>query len=640
MSSISHMFNFKIEPPFWWANMKDTSLQLMVYGDRISDYEVKISNPTIFVLNIVRFDSPNYLDIYLDISHAAPCTFEIAFRKKDGTDEFKVDYELRKRAENQDDLVSFDSSDTLYLIMVDRFAKGSDVNYGTLEIPKKERSEEEEEEETKDEKDKEETKDEKEDVFNDPNFPSIKTPYLVDRNNPDLRHGGDIKGIIQHLDYISDLGVTAIWLTPIFTNDMKGGSYHGYASTDYYSVDPRFGTNEDLCNLVEIAHKKKIKIIMDQVFNHCGSNHIWSKDIPSRDWFNFPDKKVQTTHEKELLFSPYASELDLAEFNDGFFVETMPDLNQRNPHLKKYLIQNSIWWIEYTRINGIRQDTFPYADQKMMNEWIEKVNEEYPKFNIVGECWIENTLGSSMWQKGNIISPLKSNLKTVMDFSFTKIIHDATHKETNFEQGYSQLFKLLNYDFVYPNIRGVLRFLDNHDTDRFLNQKPKDINGFKHGITVLLTLPGIPQLFYGTEIMMYGSKEITDGNVRKDFPGGWNTDKINCFEESGRTPMQNEAFNFIKKLLNWRKGSKIISKGSMKHFRVYEGVYVYVRKYKEKSILIILNGTEKSVKLPLERYQEVIGNHAKATDVITNKIVDFKSPILLLKPREINILEF
>ncbi|KAH0787359.1 alpha-amylase [Histomonas meleagridis] len=638
----------KIEPPFWWAGMKDKECQLMIYGEGISKYtNIEISNPNIKILSIVTLTSPNYLIIYIDTSLSGPCKFTIKLSSNTEIS-FEIEYELKQR-QHRDNPKGFSSSDVLYLIMVDRFSKGRSIDYGDLEIPKKEEEEEsnansdeanDESEEQITEQETSENIKEESTPFHDPNFPSIHSQYTVNRNDPDSRHGGDFQGIIDHLDYLSDLGVTALWLTPVFTNDMPGGSYHGYASTDFYHTDPRFGSINDFCSLISSAHQKGIKIVMDQVFNHCGSKHVWRIDTPSRDWFNFPDSKVQTTHEIPVLLSPYSSEIDKREFNDGFFVEAMPDLNQRNVHLKKYLIQNSIWWIENCCLDGIRQDTYPYCDQSMMCEWVSHIEDEYPWFNIVGECWVENTLGSACWQRGsNHFSPIRSNLRTVMDFSFTKLIHDATHNETDHDNGLWLLYRLLNYDFIYPDIKHVLRFLDNHDTNRFLIETPKDLFAYKIGVTLLLTLPGIPQLYYGTEILMSGVKNISDGYVRKDFPGGWKTDKINCFDENGRNDLQNEAFDFIRNLLKWRKGKKVIAKGEMKHFRVTNGIYVYERKYKKDKVIVICNGTSETKKMLLERYNEVLGDVEKATDVITKKVIELNEKELVLEPKQLLVLE-
>lgn len=585
--------DIKVEPAFWWSGMKNTELQLMVYGENISAYRPTVDYPDVRITSSVSLDSPNYQIIYLDLSGAKPGTFDIRFSKEGKS--FVYPYELKVRKPDASAIKGFDSSDVLYLVMPDRFANGNPEN---------------------------------------DNIP-MRTPYKVDRNNPNARHGGDLAGIEQHLDYIEDLGVTAIWLNPVLENDMKGGSYHGYATTDYYRVDPRFGTNEEYVRLINKAHQKGMRVVMDMIFNHCGSDHPWMKDIPSHDWFNNLDNYVQTNHDKEAYFDPYVSDYDRKTMINGWFVPSMPDLNQKNPHVAKYLIQNSIWWIEYSGVDGIRQDTYPYADMDMMRNWCLAVMNEYPDYNIVGEAWMNYTIGSAYWQKGSKLNFGKdTELKSVMDFNLMGIAGKAFHKEA----GLQTIFEHMCYDYVYPDIYHVLRFLENHDTDRFLPEMPTNLDAFKQAITFLLTIPGIPQLYYGQELLMNGSKEKGDGYVRRDVPGGWPGDEVNQFEASGRTDIQNEAWNFIQTLLKWRKGNDIIAKGKMKHFMVNQGVYVYERSLNGKSVLIFMNGSSKEVNLPLERYAEVLHDKVSGKNIITGKTISLDKE-LKLTPKDILVLE-
>lgn len=420
---------------------------------------------------------------------------------------------------------------------------------------------------------------------------------------------------------------------------MEGGSYHGYATTDYYRIDSRFGTNSEYVSLVEKAHQKGLRVVMDMIFNHCGSDHPWMKDIPSHDWFNNLDHYVQTNHDKEIYFDPYVSAYDKSTFLDGWFVPTMPDLNQKNPHLAKYLIQNSIWWIEYAGIDGIRQDTYPYADADMMRRWCKEVMTEYPDFNIVGEAWMNFTIGSAYWQKGSRLNfGEDTGLKTVMDFNLMDIAGKAFGEETGDGSGLHDIFMHMCYDYVYADIFHVLRFLENHDTDRFLKEMPTSLNAFKQAVTFLLTIPGIPQLYYGQELLMNGTKSKSDGYVRRDVPGGWPGDKANWFEASGRSDIQNEAWTFMQKILKWRQGNEVISKGSMKHFMLNQGVYVYQRSYNGKSVLVVMNGSSKNVVLPLDRYAEVLQGKASGMDVISGKSVVLDKE-LKLSPKEILLLE-
>lgn len=586
----------KIEPAFWWSGMKNPELQLMVYGKDIAGYLPSVKYPGVQLKSSVALESPNYLLIYLDIAQAQPGTFDITFTQ--GKKSFKMPYELKARKANADQIKGFDASDVLYLIMPDRFADG------------------------------------------DPSLDQIpmRTDYKVDRTNPNARHGGDLAGIEQHLDYIEDLGVTAIWLNPVLENDMKGGSYHGYATTDYYRVDPRFGSNEDYKRLIDKTHQKGMKVVMDMIFNHCGSDHPWMQDVPSHDWFNNLDHYVQTNHDKEAYFDPYVSDYDKNCMINGWFVPTMPDLNQKNPHVAKYLIQNSIWWVEYSGVDGIRQDTYPYADVDMMRDWCQAVELEYPDYNIVGEAWMNYTIGSAYWQRGSRLNFGKdTGLKSVMDFRLMGIAHDVFHADG----GLQGVFEHLCYDYVYPDIYHVLRFLENHDTDRFLREMPKsseDLYAYKQGVTFLLTIPGIPQLYYGQELLMHGTKEKGDGYIRLDVPGGWPGDKVNQFEAAGRTAVQNEAWTFMQTLLKWRKGNEVIAKGAMKHFMPNQGVYVYERSLNGKRVMVFMNGSSKAVELPLDRYAESLQGASQGKDILSGRTVAFGAS-LSMKAKEILVVE-
>ena len=592
--------NLKIEPAFWWSGMKNPELQLMVYGKDIAGYLPSVKYPGVQLKSSVALESPNYLLIYLDVENAKPGRFDITFTKDKKS--FNYSYELKARKPNADRIKGFDSSDVLYLIMPDRFANGDPSND---QIP-------------------------------------MRTAYKVDRNSPNARHGGDLAGIEQHLDYIEDLGVTAIWLNPVLENDMEGGSYHGYATTDYYRVDPRFGTNEDYVRLIEKTHERGMRVVMDMIFNHCGSDHPWMKDIPSHDWFNNLDNYVQTNHDKEAYFDPYVSDYDKETMLNGWFVPSMPDLNQKNPHVAKYLIQNSIWWIEYCGVDGIRQDTYPYADVDMMRNWCTEIMNEYPEYNIVGEAWMNYTIGSAYWQKGTRLNfGQDTELKLVMDFRLMGIASKAFHEETGYSGGLHTIFEHMCYDYVYPDIYNVLRFLENHDTDRFLPSMPESVNdlyAFKQGVTFLLTIPGIPQLYYGQELLMNGTKEKGDGYIRLDVPGGWPGDKVNQFEASGRSEVQNDAWNFLRTLLKWRKGNAVIAKGKMKHFMVNQGVYVYERSLDGRSVLILMNGSDKEVNLPLARYAEVLRGKTSGKEILTGKEIPLGDE-LSLAPKGIFVLE-
>ena len=590
----------KVAPTFWWAGMKNTELQVLLYGEDISSSDVSLTSSDVYLKEVVRQANSNYLILYLDLKEARPQKFDIVLKK--GRKVTKVPYELKERIRKGTDIEGFTSSDVLYLIMPDRFANGNpdnDVIPGMLE-------------------------------------------NKVDRNEQFGRHGGDFKGISEHLDYISDLGVTAIWLNPTQENDMKDGSYHGYAITDYYQIDRRFGTNEEFCNLVNEAHGKGLKVVMDMIFNHCGSENYLFKDRPQDDWFNFRSNYVQTSFKTASVMDIHASDYEKTIATDGWFTQVMPDLNQRNRHVARYLIQSSIWWIEYAGINGIRQDTHPYADYNFMSTWCKEVLEEYPHFNIVGETWLNSNVLVSYWQKDSkLAAPKNSNLPTVMDFPLTDLMSKAFDEETTEWSG--GLYRLYDYhtqDLVYANPMNLLIFLDNHDTSRFCKNEEdaKNIVRYKQAITYLLTTRGIPQIYYGTEILMAADKSEGDGCLRRDFPGGWKGDKVNCFTAEGRTDLQNEAFDYTRKLLNFRKGNEAICKGKMKHFSICKGVYVYERKYNDKSVVVFMNGTDEKQSLSLVPYREILPS-SSATDFISGKNIVLDEEITL-DSRETLLLTF
>lgn len=590
----------KVVPAFWWAGMKNPELQVLLYGEHIAFAEVSISSEDITLQEVVKLENPNYLIVYLNISEAAPQTFNMIM--KQGKKQTVIPYELKERKPGSSQIEGFNSSDVLYLIMPDRFANGdssNDIISGMLEA-------------------------------------------RVDRNASFARHGGDFKGIEKHLDYIADLGVTSIWLNPIQENDMKEGSYHGYAITDYYQADRRFGNNEEFRNLVDQAHAKGMKVVMDMIFNHCGSENYLYKDMPSKDWFNFKGNYVQTSFKTATQLDPYASDYEKKIAVDGWFSQVMPDFNQRNRHVATYLIQSSIWWIEYAGINGIRQDTHPYADFDMMAHWCKAVNEEYPKFNIVGETWLGSNVLISYWQKDSKLTyPKNTYLPTVMDFPLMEHMNRAFDEETtDWNGGLCRLYEYLSQDIVFADPMNLLTFLDNHDTSRFYRSEAdtKNLNRYKQALVFLLTTRGIPQIYYGTEILMAADKANGDGLLRCDFPGGWQNDTHNYFDAANRTPLQNEAFSYLKKLLQWRKGNEVIAKGKLKHFAPSKGIYAYERKQGDKSVVVLLNGTDREQTISLDTYREILPD-TSAYNVLEDKKVELGKD-LTLPSRGIYLLSF
>ncbi len=602
----------RVEPTDWYVGMKDPSLQLMVYGEGIREAQVSTDYPGVRVDSLVRLDSPNYLLVYLDLSGAQPGEMKLRFTM--GKSKKEVSYRLKARAMAGEERKGFSNADVLYMLMPDRFAQGKDHEAQVKGM----------------------------------------NPYVEDRSKPSLRHGGDLQGIRDHLDYFTQLGVTALWLTPVLENnspDGKDGSstYHGYATTNYYRVDPRFGTNEDYRQLIADAHAKGLKVVMDMIFNHCGFEHPWVKDLPSQDWLNVPEwlsgkeedkaKYLQTSYKLTPVLDPYAAEVDKRETVDGWFVPSMPDLNQRNPHVIKYLIQNSVWWIETVGIDGIRMDTYPYADREAMALWMKTLEREYPNFNTVGETWVTEPAYTAAWQKDSKLSSINSYLKTVMDFAFYDRVNMAAREETDdWWQGMNRVYNTLCYDYLYANPSSVLAFIENHDTDRFL-KNGTDTLALKQALALLLTINRTPQLYYGTEILMNGTKEVTDGNVRKDFPGGFPGDKANCFTAEGRTRAQNDMFNWLSRLLHWRQGNEAIIHGKQVQFTPRKGVYVIARQAKGQSVLTVVNGTSEPAQMEVKRYAEIIGQATEATDILTGRKVALDKDVAL-QPRETLVLSF
>ena len=614
----------RIEPTNWWVGMKNPTVQLMVYGKDIRSAEVTTDSPGVSIDSLVRLDSPNYLLVYMNVGKAQPGTVNLKFAS--GSSKTTVKYQLKQRDMRGEERMGFTAADVLYMLMPDRFANGNGKN---------------------------------------DNIKGLNT-YSIDRSQPSLRHGGDLEGIRRHLDYFTDLGVTALWFTPVLENNSpdhgKQSTYHGYATTNYYRVDPRFGTNEEYRQLVSEAHAKGLKVVMDMIFNHCGFEHPWVKDMPSHDWFNCPewlypenqknvvktktmdgeqitnDKYQQTSYKLTPVLDPYASKIDLHETVDGWFVPTMPDLNQRNPHLMTYLIQNSEWWIETVGIDGIRMDTYPYADRAGMARWMKELDREYPNFNTVGETWVTEPAYTAAWQKDSPLSEQNSYLKTVMDFSFFEKINKAKDEETDaWWNGYNRIYNSLCYDYLYKDPSHVMAFIENHDTDRFLGEG-KDTLALKQALALLLTVRRIPQLYYGTEVLMNGTKSVTDGNVRRDFPGGFPGDTHNAFTREGRTKEESAMFNWTSRLLHWRQNNDVIVKGQQTQFIPQKGVYVVARTLGQKAVLTVINGTSHTATLDIARYAEITRGATTATNVLTGRKIDISHDVRLA-PRGVMVLE-
>jgi len=573
----------RVEPPNWWVGMKDPHLQLMVHGQNISDTKVKIDYPGVRVEGVTSVENPNYLFIDLMLADTVKAgAFDILFTQKGKTIQ-KYTYQLEARKKGSAQRKGFSDSDVIYLIMPDRFANGNPSNDSMDGMLEK-----------------------------------------ADRSDPNGRHGGDIQGVIDHLGYIANQGYTQIWLNPVLENNQPKYSYHGYSTTDFYKVDPRMGTNKEYSELSAKAKAKGIGLIMDMVFNHIGSSHWWMKDMPMKDWLNgYPNFEL-CNFQKTVAQDPHVSKEDYNQMYDGWFVPSMPDLNQKNPYVANYLIENSIWWIEYAGLSGIRMDTYSFPDMHMMARWTCRIMKEYPNFNIVGEEWDTSPAIVSYWQRGKKNpNGYKSCLPSLMDFP----IQDALTKSLT-GNSWMPLYGTLAMDFLYPDPDNLVVFADNHDTERFFSSIGKDLGKFKLGMAYILTTRGIPQIYYGTEILSTGGANGEgDGFKRKDFPGGWAGDKVNAFTGQGLTAQQKTAQEFIKKLLNWRKSNDIVEHGKLMHFIPHDNIYVYFRYNDKGTIMVILNKNTEGKLLSTARFAEIMKGFTSGHDVVSGENITDLSTI-------------
>ena len=575
----------RIEPPNWWVGFKDSSLQLMVHGKAVENAEPEIDYEGVSIQKVHKADSPNYLFIDLKIEGSAkPGNFDIVFEMPDGSEEI-FEYELKSRTKPSEEYVGFDNTDAIYLITPDRFANGD----SSIDV--------------------DESLNEK----------------TIDRKDDYARHGGDIQGIIDHLDYIDEMGFTGIWSSPLLINDMKSGSYHGYAMTDFYKVDPRFGSLEKYKELSEKASERGIKLIMDQVANHCGLEHWWMEDLPFDDWINYQErfengeKPIYSNHQRTTNQDLYASEFDKKRLNDGWFVDTMPDLNQRNPFMAKYLIQNSIWWIETLNLGGIRQDTYPYPDKAFMSDWAGAIMEEYPNFNIVGEEWSQNPLLIRYWQD-DVDNGYDSNLPSTMDFAMQAKIVEGLNEAEGWEKGLHKLYAGLANDFSYAAPEDIMIFPDNHDMSRIYTQLKEDIPNTKIALSYISVLPRILQIYYGTEILMDDTAKPGDhGLIRTEFPGGWADSEVNAFTGEGLSADQKDMQNFLKKILNYRKNSEAIKSGKTIHFAPENGVYLISRISDNEKVVLVLNKNAETSTLDLQRFEELGLQNSKMKNLISGE---------------------
>lgn len=587
----------RIDPPFWWAGMKNTNLQLMVYGENISSTRPVVNYTGVQVREIIQVESPNYLFINLTLSaDVIPGMFQIDFQK-DGKTKLTYPYELKKRTNNPNLFQGFDPSDVIYLLMPDRFANGDPSNdqvAGMKEHP--------------------------------------------DRSNPNGRHGGDIKGIVNHFDYFNELGVTALWINPLLENDMPAYSYHGYAVTDLYKIDARFGTNDDYVKMVEQAHEKGLKVIMDMVFNHLGTEYYWKNDLPMQDWYNQWPQFTRSNYRGGVVSDPHASKADYDVMVKGWFDTSMADLNQNNNLLAEFLIQNSIWWVEYAGLDGIRQDTYPYPYSDFMAQWMKRLLTEYPHYNVVGEVWLSYPQAVAYWENNNTNRDgYQSYLTNVFDFPLMYAIGSAFNEKEGWDTGAAKLWELVSQDYVYANPMDLVTFADNHDGDRIYSKLDEDLDKFQLAMAFLLTTRGIPQIYYGTEILMTGKEHQGHSFIRKDFPGGWPGDSLNAFSRQGRTDDQNKAFDFMRRLLHWRQSNTAVQSGKLTHYIPENGVYVYFRYNDDASVMVVLNNSEEEKEVNLSRFSENLQGYSSGRSVLnrqgypelTKLTVPAKSPLII-----------
>ncbi len=592
----------RIEPPFWWSGMHDSQLQIMLYGKNINNYEVDVTK--VKLLHVRKTENPNYIFILADTKNIPAGKFEILLKKKNKIKK-RIPYYLKERKNHSALRKGFDSSDVIYLLMPDRFANGKIKNDSASSMKEKR-----------------------------------------NRKSPDGRHGGDIQGIIDHLDYLQELGVTSLWSTPLLEDNEPKYSYHTYAQSNYYKIDPRYGSNEDYKKLSDELHKRKMKLIMDYVTNHWGSQHWMIQDLPTRDWIHYwPDGTngfKRSNYRMSTQFDPHASTTDKELCVGGWFDTTMPDMNLNNPLLLKYITQNAIWWIEYADLDGLRVDTYSYNDKEGIAKWTKAIMNEYPNFNIVGEVWMHDQAQISYWQKDSKIAEIQhynTGLPSVMDFT----LHDAITQMFNEDQagwftGMIKAYDNFANDFLYPNINNIMVFAGNHDVTRINTVLNEDLNKYKLAISLILTTRGIPQLYYGDEIGLTGDKSKGDGNIRKDFPGGWSKDGTNAFSKKGRSKKQQAYFEFTKKLLNWRKNTPVIHRGKLLQYIPQNNVYVYFRKDNKNTVMVILNNSTEKQKISLYRYAEGIEGFKNAKNVLTEKKMKLQKE-LEINPKTPLILE-
>lgn len=566
----------RLEPAVWWTGMHNPGLQVLVYGKNISETRVSLNHPGVKLLKVHKAESPNYLFLDLKIEKSAKAgNVKINFTSTGGK-VISHALKLEARAAYSATRKSFDNSDVIYLITPDRFVNGD---------------------------------------LNNDNTPDTKEK--LNRSHYNGRHGGDIRGITDHLAYIKDMGFTTLWSMPLLENDLKQVTYHGYSITDYYKIDPRYGTNELFKEMVTRSNAMGLKWIMDVIPNHCGIDHWWMADLPFRDWINNDGKFRPANHRREVHQDIHASERDKENMKAGWFVPSMPDLNQRNPFMARYLTQNTIWWIEYAGLSGLRVDTWPYSEKGFLTQWMKDILAEYPNLNVVGEEWTTKANTIAYWQKG------KSNpdgyetwIPSMMDFPLQTALVQALTEKEGFHNGLARLYQSLSDDYLYPDPDNLVVFADNHDMNRFFTQVKEDPHLFKMGLAFLATVRGIPQIYYGTEIGMANPDSEEHGVLRADMPGGWPGDQKNAFTGENLSPLQKELQDFTRRLFNWRKTATVVHRGKLIHFVPENGIYCYFRVDGQKKLWVIFNKNAEETVVKSSDYAEMISEEVRMTDVL------------------------
>jgi glycosidase len=570
----------RVHPPNWWVGMVQPVVEVMIYDQDIQSCKVKLSEKKgVQLQKVHRVDNPNYLFLEIKIGPGTqPGFFNIILTN--GTKQKKYPYEIKARKHDASRVQGLDASDLIYLIMPDRFANGDHTN----------------------------------DSFDD------MLQSGINRDKMYFRHGGDLQGVIDHLDYLKELGITAIWLNPVLENDQPYASYHGYAITDFYSIDKRIGSNEEYKVFVEKCHEKGIKVVMDIIFNHCGHKHWFIEDIPSEDWINQWPQYTPSNFRSAVVADPYASERDKQYLYNGWFDYSMPDLNLKNQRLAKYMIQNKIWWTEFSGHDAYRIDTWYFPDQNFLSDWAERMQQEYPALGLFGETWAQKiAVQATFAENSGLTGSYNSNLPGITDFQMMYAIEEAMTKPHTWTEGVARIYYTLSQDFLYENPKRNVIFLDNHDKTRFFSTVGEDVDKLKSAITCLLTMRGIPSIYYGTELLFKGVKD-PDGKVRQDFPGGWKEDEVNKFQASGRTAAEQDMFDYVKKLAIYRKDNSTLHSGKLMHFMPENGVYVYFRYDSLKTIMVIMNGNPEKVSLATDRFAERLAGFTRAKNVVTGKV--------------------